>query len=92
MTAEWKDVTSYSRNDKERTPTTFEVKEGPLRIVITCGHIYHRPEWVMHCHAVAIDGHPLKKGATKEQAETEALQIVAKHLADLTKRAAALMA
>lgn len=81
----WKDVTSYSRDDKERKPTTFEAKEGALRIVITCGHIHYRPQWVMHCHALSIDTYPLKKGATKEQAEDESLALVHERLEDLAK-------
>lgn len=87
---EWKDVTSYSRDDKERKPTTFEAKEGALRIVITCGHINHRPQWVMHCGALSIDTYPLKEGATKEQAEEESLALVHERLEDLAKCAAKL--
>ena len=79
----WKDITSYGRSDKERKPTTFEAKAGALRIVITCGHIHYRPQWVMHCPALAIDTHELTKNATKEQAEAEALEIVFERLADL---------
>lgn len=81
----WKDVTSYSRNDKERKPTTFEVREGALRVVITCGHISYRPQWVMHCNALSIDTYPLKKGLSKEQAEAEAMSVVFQRLADLTQ-------
>ena len=54
--AEWKDVTSYSRDDKERKPTSWRIDYGDgLSVSITCGHIYHRGQWVMHCHALGID-------------------------------------
>lgn len=52
---QWRDCTSYSRGDKERVPTSYEIKHGWLRICITCGHIYHRPKWVLHCGALGID-------------------------------------
>lgn len=52
---QWRDCTSYSRDDKERVPTTYEITHGYLRIVITCGHIRYRPNWVLHCFAVGID-------------------------------------
>lgn len=81
----WKDVTGYSRGDKKREPTTFEAQEQALRVVVTCGHIYHAPEWVMHCHALSLDTYPLKKGSSKEQAQSEALEIVKKRLADLMR-------
>lgn len=46
---EWKDVTSYSRDDKEKTPTTYESKFGDLRLVITCSHIHDRGNWRVIC-------------------------------------------
>jgi hypothetical protein len=87
----FKDITSYNRDDKERKPTTFEAREGALRIVITCGHIHYRQQWVMHCTALAFDTFPLKKSVTKEQAENEALTLVHERLMDLAKCAAKMM-
>ena len=52
---QWQDCTSYSRGDKERKPTTWTIRHGFLVITITCGHIHHRPNWVLHCYAVGID-------------------------------------
>lgn len=86
----WKDVTSYSRDDKERKPTTFEARAGALRIVVTCGHVRYRPKWVMHCFALAIDTYPLDKSETQEQAEADAMVIVSERLADLAACAAKL--
>ena len=56
---EWRDTTNYSRGDKKRVPTSYTIKHGYLSISITCGHIYHRPDYVLHCHAVGIDTQPL---------------------------------
>ena len=80
----WKDVTRYGRDDRARTPTTFELREGALRIVVTCGHIHYKPQWVMHCPALAIDTYALKKDVSKEQAETEAVEVVMARLSELT--------
>ena len=83
MKPEWKDVTSYSRDDKERIPTTFAISVGELRIVITCGHIYYRPDWVMHCHALQIDS-KLLQAVSREEAQTEAILVVKAAIARLT--------
>jgi hypothetical protein len=56
---QWRDCTSYSRDDKERVPKAYEIKHGYLRICITCEHIHHRPNWVLHCHAIGIDSKPI---------------------------------
>ena len=55
----WRDATTYSRYDKDSKPTCYEIKHGNLRIYITCGHIHHRPDWVLHCHAIGIDSKPI---------------------------------
>lgn len=72
---DWKDVTSYSRDDTERKPETYQISHGDLRIVITCGHIYHRPDWVMHCRQLGIDTKALKAKTTQD-AKAEAVRIV----------------
>ncbi len=72
----WNDCTNYSRNDKERIPTVFEVKfPSGLRITILKGHIYYKDKWVMHCFNVSIDTHPLNV-ETQKEAEIKALMIV----------------
>lgn len=86
----WEDATSYSKGDSERKPTTFEARVGALRVVVTCGHVYYRPKWVMHCFALAIDTHPLYV-ETKEQAQDEAMKVVFERLDDLTRCAKKLM-
>jgi hypothetical protein len=56
---EWKDITSYSRNDEERRPTTWELKQGRLRIVVTCSHVEYRGKWVLRCANLGLDLYPL---------------------------------
>lgn len=57
--SQWKDATSYQRGDKERIPTAYELKLTGLRIYITCAHIHHEPDWIMHCRVLNIDTRPL---------------------------------
>ena len=70
----WKDTTSYSRNDKTRQPTTYAARAGDLHITVTCGHIYYRGVWIMHCepfyreHILGVD--------TLEQAQAKAIELI----------------
>ncbi len=60
----WEDITSYSRDDRERIPSTWELRlTREVRIVVTRGHIYDRENWVMHC-APWFDTHSLKLPST----------------------------
>lgn len=56
---QWRDATTYSRDDQECKPTCYEIKHGYLRIYITSGHVLHRPNYVLHCYAVGIDTKPI---------------------------------
>lgn len=80
---EWTDATSYSRDDTDRKPTCHRITVGDLRISVTCGHIYHSPNWVMHCGALAIDTKRLQ-AKTLEEAQAEAIAVVKTTLAKLT--------
>ena len=75
---EWKDITSYSRSTVERKPTSWEAAvggRGGLRIVISCGHINHAPDWIMHCFELGINTRPLH-ATSKDEAISEALEVV----------------
>lgn len=80
----WKDATAYQRG-KERKPTTFEAKVGALRVVITCGHVHYRNQWVMHCKALSVDTYRLEEGIDFERAKAQAILIIEERIADLEK-------
>ena len=88
-TPTWKDCTTYRQSDKERIPTTFDIKSGKLRIVITSSQIYynrrcHREgQWVMHCFQLGIDTLLLPGATTREQAQQHARQRVDSAIAEL---------
>ncbi len=71
---EWTDATSYSRDDRERVPTTFEAKAGPIRLCITCGHIYHKGEWIGHAFPIFKD--KTLKASTQSEAQEELILAV----------------
>lgn len=72
----WNDCTSYSQNDTERVPKSFEFRAGRVvRICVTCGHRDYKPEWVMLCREIGIDIKPLSKGLSKEEAIAEAIAV-----------------
>ena len=74
----WRDSTSYSR-DKERIPTTWTITLQPgFNITVTCGHIYHPGEWVMHCDPW-FNARPIPAD-TAESAKLMALDIVAQKI------------
>jgi hypothetical protein len=75
----WKDATSYSQNDKEKKPVTFEAEHGPLRVTVTCGHIYYPGKWIMHCFSLNMKEVELK-AKSREQAQQEALDLIARRL------------
>ena len=52
--ASWKDVTSYSRDAKERVPTIFRTEIGCCTISIIIGHIYYPNTWIMNCYELNI--------------------------------------
>jgi len=69
----WKDCTSYSRDQKDRTPTAFDIGCQGLQITITCAHIYYPGRWVVHCYALQMATEPLTEGISLEVAQREAV-------------------
>lgn len=86
----WKDITTYARNDNERKPTTYEIKSGIIKIVVTCGHVIYRPQWVMHCLRFGIDTYLLEGAETKDEAQAMAIKIVLDLAEDFAKSARSL--
>lgn len=48
---QWKDQTSYSRDDRERTPSVWQLQlTRDIRITVVRKHIHNPDSWVMHCN------------------------------------------
>lgn len=74
----WKDETSFSRGETDRTPKTWVLKIGTLRLVVT-RHIHFKPyEWVTTCNPF-FDNRRLSSMEV-DDAKTEALEIVREYL------------
>ncbi len=73
----WKDVSSYSRDEKNREIKSAECSIGDFRLVVT-RHIYYPGCWVASCHGV-FDLIPLD-GVTLEAAKRNAVEIFVSYL------------
>jgi hypothetical protein len=80
----WRDVTSYSRDEKARRPSVFTIAHGSLSITVLDSHIYHRGRWVMHCRALQMETVLLPSATCLEEAQAAAIDVVAKCLRELS--------
>ena len=77
----WEDTTSYSKGERGIiAPKTWTIRYAQLSICVTCGHIYHRPNWVMHCHMLGVDTYPLPGVKTADEAQSEAIMVARNHI------------
>lgn len=56
---EWKDITSYSRRDKERNPTVLSADIYGITIIVH-KYIGYGDAWLLTCRYLKIDKHNLK--------------------------------
>ena len=77
---QWKDITSYSRSDVERIPSTFSVDLWKLRIVVSANHIAYKGTGtiIMHCSPF-YDTYPLTSKNIND-AKLEAVSLVKNQL------------
>ena len=75
----WTDGTTYSRDDKERKQTAWELSTDYVRIYITNKHLWFPNKWVIICNDVGISSASEMKipfESTPEQAQEMAIKIV----------------
>lgn len=46
----WKDKSSFSRDDQERTPNCFEARFGGFKLVVHHHIYYPKDQWLATCH------------------------------------------
>jgi len=46
---EWKNCSSYSRGQKDRTPTAWEIKAEDIRICVHRHIHYPKDQWLLSC-------------------------------------------
>jgi hypothetical protein len=82
---EWKDTTSYSRDDKERIPRTWKLEKEYYKLSICVTRIVHYEGWYMNCYNLGMIEVSLKTG-NLEEAKKEALRLVADRIDELSKQ------
>lgn len=89
---EWKDMTSFSRDDKDRIPSVWTLQLTPhVRISVVRNHIYDKENWGMHC-APWFDRFSLKLPSTVENRDEAMSRATALVRAEVEKLAAAMRA
>lgn len=75
---QWKDISSYSQRDTDRTPKTWELKVARLTVIVT-RHIHHAPDaWVLSCDPFC-SAFEIGNG-TADEAKSAAVEFVRKNL------------
>ena len=77
----WKNESSFSQSDKDRTPNCWVAKAGCFKLTVH-RHIHHSPTaWLLSCDGVRLECREL--AATDiDAAKQEAIEIVYKRLID----------
>lgn len=71
---QWKNTTTYSQGEKDRTPRTYEARAGVIRIVVTRHIHFDASAWVLSAHPF-FDLHELASSEV-EDAKREAMKLV----------------
>ena len=79
----WTDVTSYSRSDKERKPTSWQLDAGPLAVTVVFNHRDRPGEWCFHCYDLGMDTESLPGVSTEQEAKSKALTVIGLRLSRL---------
>ena len=81
-TPTWEDATSYCKGERGvKAPNAYSVQSGRLRLSICGAHIYDPDHWVVSCHQLGIDVHPLgTNDMPLADAKAAAIAYVAKKL------------
>lgn len=76
----WKNSTARTYLNPKGQPVTWTITTVPLTVTITCGHVDHPGEWVMHCRQMNIDTQRLVGVRGRKEAEQRALEFLASRL------------
>lgn len=73
-THEWKDVSSWSRSETDRTPKSWEIRLGGILVFVTRHIHYAKDDWVLRCEA--FFGDMALESKDIDEAKAEAVRIV----------------
>lgn len=83
-TLAWKDTTSYTKEEEERIPRTWELRTTGCRIIVTRSR-HHEDKWVLFVYGAMRLEDTVLRAEKVEKAQREALEIVstiAKNIVD----------
>jgi len=69
----WKDVSSYSRDDTERAPRTFEIRTDAIIVVVTRWIHGDPARWYLTCREAGFSSHYGLNNQDLKDAQKEAL-------------------
>jgi hypothetical protein len=79
----WKNITSYSQRDTDRTPKTWEARFGKLRVCVTRHIDYPKDVWLLRCHDLGLERQLASPKI--EEAACQARAIVQSHLEEMLR-------
>lgn len=85
MENNWKDTTTYSRDDKVRKPSQWTLDTGKLKITVLNAHIYYPNRWVLICYEIGVKCSILKAPIETplEHIQAAGIRIVRKKVEEL---------
>ena len=81
----WKDVSSYSQNDKKRIPSCWRIDVKDFISIKVHRHIYYENTWFLSCKELNLDMVDLMTDNV-EQAKNQALILIEKRCTDLLEK------
>ena len=81
MSLQWNNTTSYSQNEKDRTPRTWQMDVCGIRICVT--RRFGLQGWYLICEP--WHSQRLLKSTDVDDAKTEAMELIGRRARDLAK-------
>ena len=73
---EWKDITTYSKNDEERVPSVWNISIGGMRVCVHRHIGYAKDDWLLSTYFPGFFDRKLLQSKDIEKAKYEALMLV----------------
>lgn len=71
----YKDITTYSRNDKDKKPRILENEANGIKFTIH-KHIYYGDEWLLTCREIGVEHLHLHTDDMKEAREKAIIEMI----------------
>jgi hypothetical protein len=89
----WEDATSYSRGEKNRTPSMWRVVTDKGMRVFVHRHIHYAPDqWLLSCYTPDLCQNVVLKSTEADEAKREALDLIQSATMELSNSVGRLIA